>query len=160
MENDYNIEKLLVELKQFKDEKQRLIDTCFKVIEDYHYKINCYIDSMETKENYVKDQILSMIEVDKMKDTKTQKNYSLPSGKLVIPKESYSLKMKEDLNFEEIPDRFIKTEKKVKWNDYKKLLRVVDGEVVNIQTGEIINNVEAVKKSGGTLEIKLNKEDI
>jgi hypothetical protein len=91
-----------------------------------------------------------------MKQTKTEQNYKLPSGKIFIKKESQSMKLNEEFNEEEIPDRFIKVEKSVKWGDFKKILKIDGDCVVNTQTGEIIKSVDIKTFSGGQLDIKLD----
>jgi len=156
MNNDYQMECLLNELKQFKAEKERLIEVSKQMIQDYELKIAQCNESIEAKERYVNEVIVSMLEMDQMKETKTGFNYSLPSGKVIISKESYKMKLKEGIDETNIPTRFIELKKSVKWGDYKKILKVVDGEVINIQTGEIVENVIVEKVEGGKLNIKLS----
>jgi len=155
MNNDYQMEKLLNELREFKEEKQRLIDLSLKMVEEYQDKVKFYEEQVKIKEEYIKGQIFALIEVDKMKDTKTQKSYQLVSGKIIMPKDKYNIKLKKDIDFNEISDKFIEIKKSIKWADYKKTLKIVDGEVINIQTGEIVDNVEVEKVQGGQLNIKL-----
>jgi hypothetical protein len=153
-DNDHLMEKLLVDLKEFKEEKERLISLANKMIEEYQEKIEFYNSQIETKEKYTKDVIHSLVNVEKMKDTKTQKSYQLVSGKIIIHKESYSMKLCKDFNESDIPDRFIETKRSIKWGDYKKILKIINGNVINIQTGEIVKNVELIKNPT-SLDLKL-----
>lgn len=156
MANDVNMEMLLVELKEFKDEKQRLIVTCEEMVRQYQEKIEFYKAQIDIKETSVKEQLFGMIEIDKMKTTKTEQNYRLPSGKLFIKKESQFMKLKSKYNEAEIPERFLKVEKSVKWGDFKKILKIDGDCVVNTQTGEIIESVEIETKQAGQLDIKFD----
>ena len=156
MANDVNMEKLLVELKQFKDDKQRLIATCEEMVKNYQEKIEFYKAQIDVKETSVKEQLFGMIEIDKMKPTKTEQNYRLPSGKLFIKKESQSMKLKPEYNEADIPERFLKVERSVKWGDFKKILKIEGDCVINTQTGEIIDSVEIETKPAGQLDIKLD----
>lgn len=155
MNNDYKMEKIIKEFKKFKAEKERLILIAEEMKKEYQEKIYEYQDQILHQEKYLKTAIQALIEIDKMKDTKTQKSYELVSGKIIIPKDKYNMKLKKEIDFNEISDKFIEIKKSIKWADYKKTLKIVDGEVINIQTGEIVDNVEVEKVQGGQLNIKL-----
>jgi hypothetical protein len=155
MNNDYKMEKILKEFKEFKEEKQRLILLAEEMKKEYQEKICEYQEQILSQEKYVKTTIAALIEIDKMKDTKTQKSYELVSGKIIIPKDKYNMKLKKEIDFNEISDKFIEIKKAIKWADYKKTLKIIDDKVINIETGEIIDNVEIEKVQGGQLNIKL-----
>ena len=154
MNNDYQMERLLNELRDFTKEKERLILVATQMRDEYQDKINMYQEEILKKEQYTKDVIRSLIEIDKMKETKTQKTYDLVSAKIIITKDKYDMKLKKEFDENTIPDRFIETKKQIKWGDYKKILKIVDNNVVNIQTGEIIDNVEIKKVEGGQIKLK------
>lgn len=155
LNNDYQMERLLNELREFTDEKERLIDISKKMIEEYQDKVKFYEEQIQIKEEYTKGQIFSLIEVDKMKDTKTQKSYQLVSGKITITKDKYNMKLKAEYNENTIPDNFIEVKRSVKWGEYKKTLTIVDNQVVNKETGEIVDNVDIEKVEGGQINLKL-----
>ena len=152
MNNDYQMEKLLNDLREFTEEKERLISIADKMIDEYQNKINMYNDEILKKEQYTKDVIHSLINIEQMKETKAQKSYQLVSGKIIIAKDKYNMKLKNENN---IPSEFIETKRVVKWGDYKKILKIVDDEVVNIQTGEVEPNVKVEKVEGGEIKLKL-----
>lgn len=152
MNNDYQMEKLLNELREFTEEKERLISIADKMIDEYQNKINMYNDEILKKEQYTKDVIHSLINIEQMKETKAQKSYQLVSGKIIIAKDKFNMKLKNENN---IPAEFIETKRVVKWGDYKKILKIVDDEVVNIQTGEVEPNVKVEKVEGGEIKLKL-----
>jgi hypothetical protein len=156
MTNDVNMEILLIELKQFKDDKERLINTCEKMINNYQEKIELYKSQLDVKETNIKERLFGMIELCEMKETKTEFNYKLPSGKIFLKKESQSMKLKSEYDDGEIPEKFLKVEKSVKWGDFKKILKIDGDCVINAQTGEIIKSVEIEKKPAGQLDIKLD----
>ena len=152
MNNDYQMEKLLNDLREFTEEKERLISIADKMIDEYQNKINMYNDEILKKEQYTKDVIHSLINIEQMKETKAQRSYQLVSGKITIPKDKFNMKLKNENN---IPAEFIETKRVVKWGDYKKILKIVDDEVVNIQTGEVEPNVKVEKVEGGEIKLKL-----
>ena len=41
---------------------------------------------------------------------------------------------------------YIKTEEKPRWGDYKKRLEIMDGSVVDKETGEIVEGVQIIEK--------------
>jgi len=155
MNNDYQMEKLIVELKEFTEEKERLMLIASKMRDEYQDKINMYQDEILKKEQYTKDVIYSLIEVDKMKNNKTEQSYRLPSAKISIKKESKVMKLKPEYDCEEIPDKYLQTNVTVKWSEFKKTLIINGDDVVNKDTGEILKSVEVQTKIGGQLEIKL-----
>ena len=153
MNNDYQMEKLLKELTEFTKEKERLMLVAAQMRDEYQNKINMYQEEILKKEQYTKDVIHSLIDIEEMKDTKTQKSYQLVSGKIIIPKEKYNMKLKAEYNENTIPDNFIEVKRSVKWGEYKKTLAIVDNQVINKETGEIVDNVEIEKVEGGKLKL-------
>jgi hypothetical protein len=155
MKNDYQIERLLNEFKEYESEYKRLTNISKKMIEDYQEKINEYQEKISIKEKSIKEQIFSLIEIDKMKDTKTLYSHKMPSGKITITKDTYSIKQNSDL-IGSIPQNYIEIQKKIKWGEYKKKLIISGDNIVNIETGEIVDKgVSIEKKNGGELNIKL-----
>ena len=53
---------------------------------------------------------------------------------------------------------YIKTEQKPKWGDFKKQLQVVKGQVVDTQTGEIVDCI-TVEHKADEFKVTLAKED-
>ena len=155
MENDYKMEKILKEFKNFKEEKERLIKLAEEMKKEYQEKIYEYQEQILNQETYVKSTLAALIEIDKMKDTKTQKSHELVSGKIIISKDKYNMKLKKEIDFNEISDKFIEIKKSIKWANYKKVLKIIDDKVINLETGEIVDNVEIEKVQGGLLNIKL-----
>ena len=80
---------------------------------------------------------------DKARDTKTQKVYKLPSGSLKMKKEVVTFDYdKEKLvkvaeKYENMQD-YIKIKKDFDWAEFKKNLVINDEDIVNKETGEIV----------------------
>lgn len=155
MNNDYQMEKLLNELREFTEEKERLMLLAAKMRDEYQDKINMYQDEILRKEQYTKDIIHSLIDIEEMKDTKTQKSYQLVSGKIIIPKDKFNIKLKSEYDESKIPDEYITVKRSVNWGEYKKQLCIHGNEVINKETGEIVDNVEIEKVEGGKIKFKL-----
>lgn len=157
--NDLNfkLERLIAELTDYKKYKEILMDTCQKMIDSYQLKLDMYNKDIKEKELFIKCQINALLEQNEseLKETKTELNYKTPSAKFYFKKSSFSMKLKNDFNENEIPDDFIKTIRKVDWNEYKKTLKIVeDKDYVINEDGEIIESVEIVKKPKSELNIK------
>jgi hypothetical protein len=155
MNNDYQMEKLLKELTEFTKEKERLMLVAAQMRDEYQDKINMYQEEILKKEQYTKDVIHSLIDIEEMKDTKTQKSYQLVSGKITISKEKYNMKLKAEYDESKIPDKYITVKRSVDWGEYKKNLTIHGNEVINKETGEIVDNVEIEKVEGGKIKLKL-----
>ena len=82
------------------------------------------------------------------KETKTQQSYKLPSGKLVRKAPRVTYKTDDQALVEWLKARgytdYIKTTETPRWGDYKPKTQVVGGEVVDIDTGEIVTGVQVV----------------
>jgi len=155
MNNDYQMEKLLKELTEFTKEKERLMLVAAQMRDEYQDNINMYQEEILKKEQYTKDVIHSLIDIEEMKDTKTQKSYQLVSGKITISKEKYNMKLKAEYDESKIPDKYITVKRSVDWGEYKKNLTIHGNEVINKETGEIVDNVEIEKVEGGKIKLKL-----
>lgn len=86
------------------------------------------------------------------KSTKTQLSYDLPSCQLVMKKECDKINKPSADDMarillrltEEKDTAFIKTQttQSVDWNEYKRFLSIVDGSVVDMRTGEQVDDVK------------------
>ena len=84
------------------------------------------------------------------KETKTMSKYSLPSGELVMTKakEDFKAADKEKLLSWCITNdpELIKVESSPKWADIKKRLTVIEGHIVDQETGLFVDGVELEEK--------------
>lgn len=86
-----------------------------------------------------------------MKVTKTQKKYRLPSGELVkkFPGPQYKKddeKLSKWLETNQMSE-YIEVKKQAKWGDLKKATKVVNGQVVIKDTGEMVEGVEVIERA-------------
>ena len=84
-------------------------------------------------------------------------SYKLLSGSLVfkLPKQNMvkdDAKLLEYLKENEMTE-YIKTEEKPVWSEFKKTLSIVDGNVIDISTGEIVEAVKA-EETPGVFDVK------
>jgi hypothetical protein len=155
LERDISIEKLINDFKEYEKEKDKMINICLGVIDDYNKKIDQYSYDILSKRKGLENQIKSMMDIKEMKDNKTEYAYTLPSCKISFKKERHLMKLREEFNIDNVPNKFVKEVKKVDWNNYKKVLQVKGEEIVNIQTGEVVEDVILEKTGGGELAIKI-----
>jgi hypothetical protein len=155
LERDITIEKLIKDFKEYEQEKERMINVCLGVINDYNRKIDQYTYDILSKRNGLENQIKSMMDIKEMKENKTEYAYNLPSCKVSFKKERHLMKLKEEFNIDNVPSKFIKEVRKVDWNNYKKVLQVKGEDIINIQTGEIVEDVVLEKTGGGELVLKI-----
>lgn len=159
---NFEIERFVNELKEFKSEKDKLIRTCEQMINCYKDKINKYEEMIKDKETFIKNNIDTLLEVhsNELKETKTELNYKVPSAKLFYKKASEkmalsdNLKDDDDLKIEKVPSRFLQNIISINWSAYKRILKIVDNQVINTQTGEIVDSVDIIKTDKSDLNIK------
>lgn len=154
---NFKIELLVDELRKYKNDRESQLSTNKKMISLYQNKLNLLEKDIEDKEQYIKNQITNLLDenLDKMKETKTEISYKTPSSKVFFTKKKNVMKLDENFNENEIPTRFIKVERSVNWAGFKALLKIVGNDVINQQTGEIVNCIKIEKKPESELNIKL-----
>lgn len=145
LEKDFKLDGLMIKLKIYKEKKERLINICKKIIDDYQEKIDNYQNQIDKQEDYIKSIFLAMINKKDMEEKKTQFKYVLPSGNIIIKKSNESLKLKNEYDMYEIPEKYIKCNYSVDWKEFKKHLTISAGKVINSSTGEILKSVNILK---------------
>lgn len=152
--NDLIIEKMLVEMKEHNTEKDRLIEISKAMINEYKLKIEKYEKEKKEKEEFVLSQISGLLEDMKLKETKTQFSYKLPSGQIIKKKAEQTIKLNKEIDLSQIPQEFIETKESVKWAELKKTLIITEDSIISKDTGEIINYC-SVETKPEELKIKL-----
>ena len=101
-------------------------DKCERRIQFFEYKLMQYFGSVPHKQ------------------TKTQESYQLPSGKLVLKKQTPDFERDDELILAWLKandeNQYVKTKETVDWSELKKTLTIV-GEQVAGETGEIIPGI-------------------
>ena len=139
---DWAIEKVNEE----RAEVGRNVKVLTDKIDDIKRLIQRQNDSLERKTSFLSDALMFYFSgVEGKKETKTEIQYKLPSGKLAYKKAKQSFKIDREIaiaavkgnkNLSEYVEE-VKTDK-LKWAELKKTLAIVDGDIVNKETGEVI----------------------
>lgn len=148
--DDKTAEWCLQKIRDAEEEKQKWTDF-------YNEQIRKIVNSCDGTISFMMHCLEVYFGTVPHKETATEENYRLPSGKLVMKKPSTDF----DRDDNELLDwlkknghsEFIKTKESVDWSSLKKTLIVVGGSVTD-ENGEIIPCVTAVEKPA---EFKLGK---
>ena len=125
-------------------ETQRLVKVCDEMIAEYALKKQQYAEQLKSKTAYFKGLLNGYFLTVPHKETKTQETYKLPSGKLVYkyakPKYEVDNLVLADFLANNGFDEYVEVTPKAKWGEFKKLVDVVDGKVVDAN-GQIVEGV-------------------
>lgn len=150
---DWAIKKI----KEEQEDTNRLIELANAEIESLSEKIKGFEDRYNHKVGYLKSKLYEYFETCKTKETKTQRSYELLSGKLVFKKPTEKMVPDKDKLLAYCKEcgmtEFVKVKEELDWASYKKECEIVDGQVVNVQTGDIIDCV-SVEEVPGTFDVK------
>lgn len=139
IDDDQKAEWALEQIRNAQEEKARWKDH-FK---EQLARIN---ESCDLTINNMTEMLRDYFDTIPHKVTKTEENYRLPSGKLVLKKQATEFNYDDaeliDWLEKNKPGQFIKMKKSVDWMALKKTLNVV-GEIVADDTGEIIPCIQA-----------------
>lgn|SRR4030065_809259 len=143
---EVEIEKLGLELINFKRSKEKVIKTCEQMIEYYKRLINGHNEEIALKEKDINLKVINLSQDLEFHETKTLKTLELPSFTLRLVKQSRDMRLKDEYNEDEIPDSFINVKKYVRWQQFKTQLSIVGDNVVLNETGEVLSSIEIVNK--------------
>lgn len=143
VDTDEKAEWALKKIAQEKLECERMKAVCEQMIENYKRKIEEAKTRYESKTSYLKGMLQRYMETVKTKDSKMQKTYALPSGKLKIKfqKPEYVRDDKKILLWAKNNGYkdFIRTEEKLQWGEFKKVTDIKKDAIVDEETGELID---------------------
>ena len=152
-------------IREDEAERDRLISIAESQIDDLKQQVEELKTKYEKKSGFLKACLAQYMGRVPHKETKTQETYQLLSGKLVIKKASQKMVVPDDsrlveyLNKEGYKDH-IKTKYSPDWAEFKKMLKIQDGDVINTETGEVVNpDIIRIEDVPASFDIKLNKED-
>ena len=104
----------------------------------------------ENNTSFMTSKLAEYFETVPHKETKTKHSYRLLSGALVKKIGGVSMKQDDEKLLEYFKnsgnDDMIQTVEKPKWGEFKKRLEIVGGQIVDKDTGEIVEGVEIVEK--------------
>lgn len=126
-------------------ERDRIISIAENKINELKNEIEEITREYDRKTSFLKSCLFDYFEKVDHRKTKTQESYKLLSGSLVMKKASNKI-VKDDETLVQYfidnnMDDFIKTTKSPKWAEYKKRLEINGDDVIDTETGEIIDAV-------------------
>lgn len=134
-------------------ELERLTIIAKQQIDALQLKVNYLEEVAERKTSFLKGCLSEYFRTVPHKSTKTQESYKLLSGSLVMKLASQKM-VKDDAELVEYfhknnMSEYIKIEEKPMWAEFKKNLSIIDGNVINSVTGEVVDvvRVEHVPES-------------
>ncbi len=149
-------EELRLEYKELENENTKKIEACSLIIKEYEAKKQELQEQLDNKLRNIEGILLAGLDDKDFKNTKTQRTFN-GIGLKLVEKFDKDIIVKNDSGDIELPKEFIEvvTTKKFKWAEAKKNLAIVDGNVIDKDTGEFVNYAKVETKAG---EIKLTIE--
>ena len=159
VDNDYTANWALKAIKEHIAEADRLKAIIANERVELDKKEKDIDERLARETGYLKSLLYKYFGTVKHKDSKTQESYKLLDGSLVFKKPSQKM----------VPDRekliayceknnmpeFIKVKKDIDWESYKKECEIVDGHVVNVQTGDMLpEDMIQIEEKPGSFDIK------
>lgn len=139
IENDKTADWAITQIKEAEAERDRLITLAQDQIDDLTAKIQELKAKYDNDTAYLKSLLEMYFQTVPSKETKTQKSYKLLSGTLVFKKPSVKINHDDEKLLELLDGtEFVETKKSLKWGEYKKVLTISDNEVIDSETGEIV----------------------
>ena len=139
IDNDAKADWALEQIKEKEEERDRLINIALQKIEDLNLQIEDIKTKCDSETWYLKGLLAEYFGTVPHKETKTQESYQLLSGKLIYKKPSVKINHDDEKLIEWLNDtEYVETKKTLKWSEYKKHLVICDNEVIDGETGEIV----------------------
>lgn len=144
-------------IKKIKDAQERL-DLFMIVLEEQKNELkkkeNIAKEKYRQETEYLLTLLSEYMENLPCKETKTQKTFEFPSGKIIKKFPKFDFEYDENELLQEYANTdFVENKPKLKWGELKKTLSIIDGKVVEKETGEIIDYV-TIKEIPEKIEIK------
>lgn len=137
--NDVKAEWAIKKIAEIQAEADRMIDF-------HERQIEVTLAQADHRIGYLKEMLRRYTCQVPMKETKTQLKYSLPSGDLVLKKPAVIYKRDDDQLMQWLRESgntdLIVSKQSPAWGELKKLITVVDDQVVLAETGEVVKGVE------------------
>ena len=162
IDNDDKAEWALRVLRTEQNERDRLLRVCEAAIERYREKMALINSRYDTRTAYLTAELNTYFSTVPHKQTKTQEQYRLPSGKLVLRQRQPEFHRNDEILIDWAERRgrseLVKVKKSIDWAGLKKSVSVMGDDVVDSGTGEIIPGV-AVEHRPPVFDVVLEKED-
>lgn len=151
IDNDYKAEWALKQIKEHQAERDRLVNVCELAIQEYEAKIESYKKQCDYEVSGLINMLAQYFNSVEPKETKTQLNYKLPSGKLQFTKPKEDFEKNEETLLKYLKENqlndYIKTEERPVWGEFKKTLSVIEGKAIDAD-GQVVEGITVVEKPG------------
>lgn len=154
------MDNLIEDYKTLSQEIEDLVAIKDAKIEKIEHDCRCRVEIKEDAQNYIVAQLKVLAEQVPQKETKTQSKVALLSGDLIIKKPKQTLVADKEALIEWAKehemDEYIdeKVVQSFKWKEYKGNLDIVDGQVVDRNTGEVITTGVSIEHKAEEVVIK------
>ena len=139
IDNDKKADWAIEQIKEKEAERDRLIELAQAKIEDLKLQIEELNVKCINETVYFKGALAEYFNTVPHKETKTQESYQLLSGKLIYKKPSVKINHDDEKLIEWLNDtEYVETKKSLKWGEYKKHLVISGNDVIDGETGEVV----------------------
>jgi hypothetical protein len=140
IDNDFEAEWALRRIRERAAERDRILETSWEIIESYKAVIQTESDRAAEEIAGLEGLLMQYFAAVEHATTKTQETYRLPTGKLKMKLAFERMLPDEETLITAFPD-FTERKPTLKWGELKKRLQIVDGKVIDAETGEIVQGV-------------------
>ena len=159
IDDDATADWALRKIAEEEKELERITVIASQQIAEINLKIKHLEEVTERKNSFLKRCLEQYFQAVPHKSTKTQESYNLLNGSLIFKLPKQKMKADDAELLEHFRknglQEYIKIEEKPMWGEYKQNLSIVDGKVIDITTGEIVDAVK-VEETAGVFKIKTN----
>lgn len=140
IDNDVKAEWALRKIRERAAERDRILETSWEIIESYKAVIQTESDKAAEEIAGLEGMLLRYFDMVEHSATKTQETYRLPTGKLKLKLASARMVPDNEALMNEYP-AFVVQKPDFQWGELKKRLQIVDGKVIDTETGEFVEAV-------------------
>lgn len=148
--NDATADWAVEKIKANKVECDRLLNVCDERIENYQMKKEIYKNRFENNTSFLKRKLVEYFDKVPHKTTKTQEQYELPTGKLILKKQNPEMQRDDVLLTQYLKfanPALVKVVESPNWGDFKKNLKITnDNQVIDSQTGQVLDFITVIPK--------------
>ncbi|WP_425447771.1 host-nuclease inhibitor Gam family protein [Dethiothermospora halolimnae] len=143
VQDDLAADWVLDKIRESKAEYSRFEMIAKAKIEQIKDRLEKEKKKMKDEVGFFESKLREYFETVKAKETKTQKSYNLPSGKLKLKKSKATFDYKKDklldMAKEQKLEDLIKVKEDFDWAEFKKQLKIDGDKIINKETGEVLS---------------------
>jgi len=140
IDNDVKAEWALNKIRERAAERDRIVSASQGVIDTYQAIIDKENKGADEAIAFMEGLLLRYFGTVEHKATKTQETYRLPTGRLKMKLATETMEPDKEELMKVYPD-FVEQKPSLQWGELKKRLQIVDGKVIDTETGEIVQDV-------------------